>query len=364
MDMLRPLFTFLTLTALGSTPLPAQMSQQTFLTGHFSGGEGALDSIVVNQAQSSMVSGTWVIAKDGETDEVLQVCHEHWFSEFLSLVQLPAGYNQPRWQPYRTSIDSVLGMGQPRLSGKEPDLRWLTQAYQHQLEGDSLFDRYYAVPLQWQPAPVAPPSQGWYYLDEQQFPLFHNPLTNDRNHDSSATTGWLHYRGDNHFLAWTGPDAEPDAGSYRKAWHKRRQTLWHTAHGLIWQEGDRYAWLFTSTGSLTGGPQKLRWPSLYQIEMVDGFILAHHMAPVMQWNQLFLIDPTTGLVGDIELDEKIKIGTYDQLDFSVENDTLIVLRSPSKFVPESYEARLDWQALTQQMRCKAEGVQLKAGRGE
>ncbi len=326
-----------------TTGLPAQHIEQYFISGHFGGSQEMLDSIVIDRAISSVMTDTYVLAKSGESREVLHLNHTHWNSEFLSLLQLPGEWNSPSWDPYQPKIDSIFGLDE-KLTGREPDLRWLIQAYSHQLNGDSLFHRYYAVPQEWHPTPILPPANGWLTLNGEEFSQFQEHFIPKNSHDSSARAGLMQYQGKNHFLAW-GKDS-----TYRRVWKKRNQRLWQTAHGLIWQKGNQYTWLFTSNGNLTGGPQKLSFSSLSQIQVVDGLILLHHVAPVMQWNQLFLIDPETGIVGDIDLDEEIKIGEFDKLAFEVKQGELVILRSESKFVPQSYEARLDWEELKTRLR--------------
>ncbi len=340
--------TFLSLIFIG-TDSSAQAFRQDTLLGFYSGG-GIPDTIIKSTDAGSGASSSFVLVKSAKAHEEIELGYTFWYYDFTNLLSIPSGWDQAKWQPFHPIVDSIFGFEQA-LSGTEPDFQWLLAGYKHRREGDSLFSTYYTVPQTWNPMPIARPTSGWYHLEGDKYALLGESLYQDsyyRQQYATSREGWLRYNGHNHFLAFIGLRRRKDT-SYQRVWVSSSQALWQTAHGLIWQKGDQYTWLFTSSGSLTGGPQKLRWSSLYQIEVIDGFVLVQHVAPVVQWNQFLLIDPQTGAVGVIALDEDFKEGHMDQYHWERENGQLRIERKEGAAY-EYAEVILDWGSYTQHLR--------------
>ncbi|MEM9986703.1 MAG: hypothetical protein AAF804_16550 [Bacteroidota bacterium] len=328
----------------------AQRESLSFIAGEIDENPG-IDSVAIYRSSGSMAAWRQVSIKSGNSPKPLEMGYTFFYSNFSNTLVLPKAWSLGAWQAYHPIVDSIFGFEEQRLTGKEADLRWLLDAFDQQQEGDTTFHRYFNVPLNWQPLPFKEPVNGWYLLPEAKAqPLLTggDPELNDENAKSDSSQVWLDYRGQNHFLAWRGGLSPKGDTSFRRVWKSRKKRLWRTAHGLIWQQGNQYAWVFVSSGNLMGGPQKLRWESIVQTQVLEKrYVLLHQAAPVIQWNQLFLIDTQTGRVGDIRLDQEIKIGATSALKFKLKGDQLIIQRSESKYVDESYEAILDWRELKQ-----------------
>ncbi len=321
-----------------------QRESLSFISGEIDEHPG-LDSIAVYRSSGSMMSWRQVSIKSNALTEPLEMGYTFFYSNFSNPILIPQEWQEEPFQSYHSLVDSIFGFERKRLSGAEPDLRWLLDAFTFQEQGDSIFHRYFNVPLQYQKLPMAEPVNGWYPLpDSAREPFLLREGPEQKSKDYSEV--WLDYQGHNHFLAWKSRTDQKQDTSFQPVWKSGNKRLWRTAHGLLWQQGDQYAWVFVSSGDLMGGPQKLRWESLVQAQVLEKrYVLLHQAAPVIQWNQLFLIDTQTGRVGDIRLDEEIKIGATSALKFKLKKGQLIIQRSESKYVDESYEAILDWKEL-------------------
>lgn len=90
-----------------------------------------------------------------------------------------------------------------------------------------------------------------------------------------------------------------------------------TKHALIQNRGNEYAWLFISGVEQTGGPSKLRWPSIGKVERYGDFLLLQQHTMVGE-QAIWVCELEKGLWAKFDQD-----WSEMYVDFKVEGDQVV-----------------------------------------
>ena len=113
---------------------------------------------------------------------------------------------------------------------------------------------------------------------------------------------YLVYYGDTHFenLGTESPRLEAVA-------ENSNYQIFKSKHGVLAKKGTTHKWLFVTDKALNDSPEKLRWKSIADVQLIQNYVLVQQtIAPDTKYH-LYLIDIETGLGGQLKID-------FDQFD--------------------------------------------------
>ncbi|MCC6279455.1 MAG: hypothetical protein IT262_02565 [Saprospiraceae bacterium] len=235
--------------------------------------DGVLDSIDVGSSGGSgfgSASGTII---NGKTGEKFTIESESCFCAFRTIVEIPPALLLPENQAFKSKMEAE--MLPRKAASPDPSLQWILQGLQqkHDLTGRKYFDIYVNKGIDWQPLPILLPEDYFLEILENKPPL--------------PGHYYLTYAGSNHYL-----NVKTD--TLQQRYRDEDIVLWATAHGIVLQKADRYAWVFVTDIELTGGPDKLRWASIGYFKKVGNILIVNHLRPTSSEGKVFVIDLETG----------------------------------------------------------------------
>ena len=114
-----------------------------------------------------------------------------------------------------------------------------------------------------------------------------------------------------------------------------------TAHGIYIKKNNQYAWVFHTDAYLTGGPVKLRFPSIGKIYLHNDYIVFHHIPGFMGRNRVFVINILNGNIGKLNLNGlDFDSDNLRDLKISVNKNEIQIDTSTRKFDNDSTEYKI------------------------
>ena len=267
----------------------------------------------------------YLIFSDGQSQKTYKLYLNAYKSDFLSFVPIPQDLLDGKHQSLLDSARSRLCRG-IFVKHFPPPLTWLMAAYSNKKENPAnyFFDQTIQVPQRWNSWPPKDPDIIYSYLtiDSSFSPHIYDPQMGNYTSQERAKAGWLIYYGHNQrqpFLNRKTPE-----NYFTKIDSTNSYELYKTSHGLLLRKQENYAWIFHSNGSLTGGPEKLRWPSMDTLFIHQNHVFIHHISPITQQNRIFIINLENGMLGRLKLAEDFSDNNSRCFSMRVENNSLIV----------------------------------------
>ena len=256
---------------------------------------------------------------DGKSGDYYSFMGEGNFSDFIEFIAIPKGVEK-----YPDVMES-LGY-EATGSNASPPLQWLISAYNTEKDVDNTYySRVFFPTLTWHNRKPEFPSvmHSLVSLDTARLPSTEDEFMKVPPHSH----GWLTYYGHNHRRYVNGTfiheyETEDEADKF---------ILLSTSHGLLMQTRNKYAWIFHSNGSLTGGPSKLRWSSIDQVHIYQDYVFVHHNAPVLGINRIFVISTISGKVGQLALEAGFTFNSSDCYSVSFEEDQLYITSESGEY---------------------------------
>jgi hypothetical protein len=250
------------------------------------------------------------------------------FHQFCSLVLLPDEMLKPQNNQLLDSIVKHYGFKEKEVT---PALDWLMKGYQNYASSsDSLFSFLIKV------NPI-------FYKDSLPYPhLTHKIIAKDTtqtlwkryldNESSLLNYALLKYYGHNHNRRRVKTRLDTTNSKYE---------IHSTAHGIYIKKNNQYAWVFHTDAYLTGGPVKLRFPSIGKIYLHDDYIVFHQVPGFMGLNRVFVIDILNGNIGKLNLKGlDFDSDNLRDLKISVNKNVIQIDTSTRKFDNDSTEYKI------------------------
>jgi hypothetical protein len=177
---------------------------------------------------------------------------------------------------------------------------------------DSLFDRIVSYKKIWYNGIPSIPANYSYRLGEETASLFEDFQPFD--------TYYWYYRSHNHKEDPGNPEPEEI--------QIKREGLKKIKHALIEIHDDQYAWVFMSGFVQTGGPTKLRWPSVEKVLQQDGLVFLQQQVVVGEY---------AFWVGDLQkgIWARIRNENFDdRRDFKAVDENLVLLDGEGEVIME------------------------------
>jgi hypothetical protein len=227
-----------------------------------------------------------VTLKDGRTGK--DYAYDTWgsYGRFLRLIPFEDELMEPRNKGFKEALAGALFPGIPE--GKaDGSLAWLMEAYsrlgrQPETSADGPFSQRIRVKPRWTAGEIVPPRS--YYLVTDDEKLLGSLPISDVDGPKAGLAGrqaWLVYYGHNH-------------GALEPVIATGEVRVFRSAHGVVVNEGGRSCWVFVNDEILTAGPDKLRWPSIKDVQMAEGLVFIHHAGTE---EHLYVVDHGAGVAG-------------------------------------------------------------------
>lgn len=234
--------------------------------------------------------------QDGATGNYYLLGKHHNFSDFLDFIPIPLGM-----ESYPELVDSLEHklLGSINKAEVSPAEQWLLEAYSHQEipRGNSTYSKIIRVPSMWHPWPAEFPKAIYQRVCNDSLDL---PQMNTED-DPDFKEGWLLYYGHNHRQYKNNRSF----AEFEEIIHHDNYTILKSSHGLIMKKENQYAWIFHSNGSLTGGPSKLRWPSISNVLSDGNLVIVQHQSPIRGIQKVFIVSLSKGIVVELNLPKEI-----------------------------------------------------------
>jgi hypothetical protein len=279
---MKNIITIFTLLIIGTGVLSAQTIQCSDFNK-----DGVLDTLKYKNGNIEYI--------DGFTNQLFSfdLIDNPEYSNFLSFIAIPneLAHNQ-------NLLDSVQRFlfHSPEISFPQPGLGWLLSAYEN-IDFDidtSYYSKIFRVHIQWFEWPPKFPGAEYMFVntDTMSIPQLH--YTEEKKYNY----GWLTYYGHNHRQYIDNQFLH----EFTRIHNAQDNELYKSSHGIIIRKNDQFCWLFHSNSDLTGGPSKLRWPSIGTVLIYKNHILLNHKSELFESNKLFIINMDNGDVGEVRLE--------------------------------------------------------------
>lgn len=294
---MKPSFIFLitVLLLFPNLQLQAQFDRGDTLWAKDLIGNGARDTLFRFCESGSGFGGCDYFLKNSGNGPDLKMYVGGCFCSYMTWVVFPPEYEKPA---NRMHLDALLKTVSPqRRYQPDPALSWIQNSANQQLQG-KFFGRAFHFGTDWQEGQFELPESYWIKMQGKgmeniYFPEGESPA----GFDPSKDPAWLYFAGSGlgipRFSLSSPPATIPEIINY--SGHK----LLKFPHGLAIQEKGRWAWLFLNVYSLTGGPEKLRWPSVLSVKTRGNLIFVEHSHAPDTFSEIWVIDPKLGIVASL-----------------------------------------------------------------
>ncbi|MFT6502074.1 MAG: hypothetical protein ACJASQ_002199 [Crocinitomicaceae bacterium] len=293
---MKPILIFLLLIV--SSALHAQ-SEMTFVIDDFNN-DGYQDTMEYHYDGGSGSGGLGCTLSDGSNDAVFKMNSWGCFCDIRFFILIPPELQKEENASFLKEFEKIL---LPEKREKpDPSLQWINEADNSKtVVEDSLvknFDLFFNVDLKWNQGPME--SLTRYYLETKGDELDRHYFTQGGKpewYDKELNQGWLIYSGNLH-----NRTLFRDQGSTIIKNKIHLDSISSTSVGISIHKNNKYAWVFVSDFEVTGGPEKLRWPSIGKMELVDDHLIVEHNRPPSGVNSLLVINLKNGKVGRLKND--------------------------------------------------------------
>jgi hypothetical protein len=248
--------------------------------------DGIIDQVSISEDGGSVFSSTEVNYSNGKTRNKYQFSTLYSFGSFFAICNPPNILGKSG----REQLVKLL-FSNKSASKIDPSLQWLIDACSNRedVKLHELIDfssKY--TPVWFEGSPVIPDD---YYvlLENSKYPaLLKNvegsPEYADKKYKSDYF--WLAYNPHNHTGKSRGFDTIQVDSVYQ---------ILTTSHGVVLKRGLKYSWVFINDDKLFEANEKLRWPSIAEAQMFNGFVLIRQAVNTGTIN-LFIVNPDSGIV--------------------------------------------------------------------
>lgn len=251
-----------------------------------------LDTMIKFKYHGSGFGGITVLLINGKTSERFELSNWGSFANIFITEPLPPDLMLEKNKTfYHVLIEKTF----PKVQQK-PDnsLKWLLDIRKSStiLKKFQLFDWHSSFNLNWSDTIAIP--QNYSFIAT---PLLFNKVYREDEagpdwYSADKTSGVVSYYAHNHKRKLFSRDEEEPI--IKQIDSTKKYKLYKTSHGLIIQKNNKYAWVFLTDYHTTGGPEKLRWPSIEQAIIKNNLVFLNQSCTPDFFNQLFIIDIESG----------------------------------------------------------------------
>ncbi len=273
-------------------------------------GDGVKDSLYTFYDGGSGFGGTYGEIVNGASGKTYELDTWSCFCDSWLIKALPPEYKLPHHRVfYDTLIHRLFGSLEKQA---DPSLKWIFDAHTHntKLGSSSVYESVLTVPISYHEKPESYDISYSVKADKESLKKYFRTYAEEPDWLDDSPKGLI--RKYNGFLA------------PKKTIEHKNGKLLAANHGIAIQRKDgKIAWLFVTDPIITGGPEKMRWPSIGEIQVLGDLIIFElNMAPAVD-KYIYVINTKTGRVGKLNtISEKNFDSPKDGI--SISNDILYI----------------------------------------
>ncbi|WP_343307985.1 hypothetical protein AAHN97_12585 [Chitinophaga niabensis] len=242
--------------------------------------DGVMDQLIITEEAGSAFSSKEIQYFDGKTKKQYGFSMLCSFGSFFEICNIPNVVGSSG----RESIGELLFCRKDTI---DPSLNWLMEACSNKIDlnGSQLVDfstRYTPVWIAGEPKVT----QGYYtILSNKKYEKLLKNTEGSPDFDFNKMKSdffWIDYYPHNH------TDFKITKGE-GNSW------IYTTSHGVVIKKDDKYSWAFINDNKLFEANEKLRWPSIDDVQMIQELVLVKQDINTGDTN-LFIINPISGFV--------------------------------------------------------------------
>jgi hypothetical protein len=276
-------------------------SQEKKVSKDFNG-DAVIDQVSILEDGGSAFSSTRVNYRDGKTKKSYEFSVLYSFGSFFAIGNAP-------------NILGKHGFGQmginlfngKQASAIDPSLQWLIDGASNNgiirlSEHIDFATRYNPV---WVKGNPVIPDNYFVVLENSKYPNLLKNVEGSHEYDGKTYTSdhfWLTYNPHNH---------KGKRGEFSTLEIDSTHQLLSTTHGVVLKKGGKYSWVFINDNKLFEASDKLRWHSIAEVQMLNGFVLINQSINSRTVN-LFIVNPVSGIVVRLNK-EFIKLDTIEKM---------------------------------------------------
>ena len=272
----------------GVTPLIAQYRLDTIVADF--NNDKVIDTLIDEYESGSTFGGRSVTITNGKTNETFTLSNYGCYCNFKQIVPIPNALTLDA----NSAFFEVLKEKVLPKKRAQPDssLEWMTSATFNlkQVKSHALFDRIISPKTNWQSKPPTIPET--YYNTVFGDTLQKLSATIKDNLTASQTKGFLIY--------YTNAHAVKSWDSLTPVITNDRYQIYKTAHAVFARKGNTYKWMFLSDLNTTGAPEKLRWSSINQVQLIDNYLIIHQDTSPDASYSIYIVNIETQRMGRLK----------------------------------------------------------------
>lgn len=288
--------------------------------------DGIKDTLHTHYDGGSSFGGTYAKMINGKTNKSFVIDLFHSYAEIKHIITIPEHYYK---KGNNLFINAMLQEVFPKKREKpEKSLQWILNSQFHQK--DTIKSLYFKK--------IFNPKSNWSKEKIEVSDSYYINLNKDtlnRMAPRSAGSGdLLKIEGHKGFLLYSSVILKQNRkykGGFKIIESSGKYKIYASDHGMYVQKNKLYKWLFINDTDIVGGPQKLRWGSIKNVQLVDDFLLVEQNASPDIIHNLLLIDIKTGIVA------KLKFEFTDEDRFNMDKYSKIAMIKKKHIILKDYE---------------------------
>jgi hypothetical protein len=296
--MKKPIFTSAFILLISSITL-----SQTKTTSKDFNNDGVIDRVTISEDGGSAFTSTGVSYIDGKTKRKYEFSVLYSFGSFFSIVNVPNVLGKSGMEELGKLLFS-----RKMASNIDPSLQWLIDACSNKTEvkASELIDfstKYNPVWIEGNPVI---PDDYFVLLANSKYPNLLKSVEGSPEFDGKT------YKSDYFWITYSPQNHKGKSEDFKTIKTDSGNQLLTTSHGVILKAGLKYSWAFINDDKLFEANEKLRWPSISEAQMFNGFVLIRQTVNTGATN-LFIVNPKSGLVVRLS-NELMQINSVEKME--------------------------------------------------
>lgn len=259
-----------------------------------------IDTLIDDFSSGSSFGGRDLVIIDGKTEEEFKMSNYGCYCSFTKVIRVPKNLQLEKNRSFLNVIKKEA------LNGKKKDtidatLEWMISgAFDFKREREHPFFNLIVNPkTQWRShKPFIPES---YYINISGDSLETFSPNYEKDTIVGKSEGYLTYFTGSHYIE-TLDSLQPVAKN-------KNYQIYKTPHTVYVKKGDAHRWLFISDAGLTGAPDRLRWHSMGQVQVMNGYVIIHQDMPPANAYVIHIVNIETQRVGSLNYSTSRNNGT-------------------------------------------------------
>ena len=267
--------------------------------------DGVLDQVTITEDGGSDFSSKDIQFIDGKSKRKFDFSMNYSFGSFFAACNIPNAIGKSG----RESLGTLLFGKRDSI---DPSLNWLIDACSNNIlvKDSQLADFATKYSPIWITGEPKVPKPYYTILSNDKFQGLLKKIEGSPDFDFNKMKSdffWIDYNPDNH-------------GEFKVVQTGTSNQMFSTSHGLILKKQNKYSWVFINDNKVFEANDKLRWPSIIDVQLIQGFVIVKQSVNTGNTN-LFIINPETGFV--IRLSKEfIGLTSFEKIEVNRVNESI------------------------------------------